>query len=166
MKLKIALMVSIFGVLSPAAWSAEICVANSPAFICQTPDGNYAIEVSASQNVTGIANTTNSFCTQGYLKLNGHEINGGRGTAVDPDALGLSSVDAITSATRMRVANPATHRFIWPVTVIHYVLKTAVQGSDRGTVFIYANEQNEQFEADLYLYNGDKVAGYRGLSCK
>jgi hypothetical protein len=152
--------------LSSTAWSAELCTVNSPSFICQSRDGKTAIEISAARNVTGISNNNNSFCTQSYLKLDDHEINGARSTAVDADSVGLSSVDAITSATRMRITNPATHRPIYPVSVIHYVLNSSVEGSDRGSIFIFANDQGDQYDADLYLYNADQVVAYKMLACE
>lgn len=173
MKLNITSIFSVMTlVFSAPVFASQLCNASgADPLLCQTQDGQYAFEITANRNITGLGISTKSFCTKSYLKLDGKEINGAEGTEVGDDGAGLSYVEAVTSALGVRVANHATHKMIMPVTVIGYFLKTPFEGADSGNIFVYGSEQDLVSKtdiqlADLYMYDGDQLKGYKRLSCK
>ena len=142
---------------------------------CKSRDGKYQILISANRNLTGLAIATNTFCTHGYLKLNGVEV---LGAYVDPSErqdLGIDWVEAVTSELGVRLANPATKKVIIPETAVGFVLsekgKAMVSdGVDTGHVFIFNNQdaklKTAQRTAWMYLYGGGVEKAFINLVCE
>lgn len=168
MKALIGLLVSTVALFaSSTTFASQTCnTSGADPTLCESKDGKYAFEITANRNITGLGITDKSFCTKSYLKLNGVEVNGAPGAEVAEDGP-ISYVDSVTSELGVRLANPATHKIIMPVTAIGYVLKNAVDGSDTGYIFVYGRQSNQEQDADLYTYGTDgKVKDYKRLSCK
>jgi hypothetical protein len=159
--MKVCLLAVLAGLLGLAAHASQLCndSGNAP-MSCESSDGQFAIEISGNADATGLGVSSTSFCANGYLKINGVEINGAKGTRpLDP---AITVVDAVTSQLGVRVSNPATHKLLMPQTAIGFVLKAGISTIKSGHVFVFGDQT-----AWMYLYgDGGQQTNYARLVCK
>jgi len=172
--MKSCLLVSIFAIFFGASASAaNLCndsVANP--LLCKSKDEKYAIMISGNSNVTGIGVSTDSFCTKGYLKLNGAEVNGAFVQPSDDDNSGIDSVDAVSTDLGVRLANPATKKVIIPQTAVGFNLSekgTSMVGDgiNNGHVYIFNDTDLKGTKTGwMYLYSGKTQKAFIAVICE